>query len=97
MKRLITLIAVLTLTLVAAQSANAHPATGIVVDSKGQLYFSGLETIWKIDSLGKLSAVRAGLNGRHVHELSIDAQDNVYGEDISYVPATKNTLLLFGR
>lgn len=84
-----TLIAIMILIITAAGTSNAHPATGIVVDSKGQLYFSDLETIWKIDSNGKLTAVRAGLNGRHVHELSIDAQDNVYGADISYVPATK--------
>lgn len=84
-----TLIAVMVLTIMAAGISVAHPATGIVVDSKGQLYFSDLETIWKIDRQGNLTAVRAGLNGRHVHELSIDAQDNVYGADISYVPATK--------
>lgn len=70
-------------------AVEAHPATGIVVDRKGQVYFSDLETIWKIDLQGKLSVFRAGVSGRHVHELSIDAQDNIYGADVTYNPATK--------
>jgi sugar lactone lactonase YvrE len=88
-KKCLTMITVVMLTIIAAGTGNAHPATGIVVDRKGQIYFSDLETIWKIDSQGKLTAIRAGLNGRHVHELSIDAQDNVYGADISYEPASQ--------
>jgi sugar lactone lactonase YvrE len=65
--------------------ANAHPATGIVLDRAGNVYFSDLETVWKIDKQGKLFVFRAGVSGRHVHELAIDAQDNIYGADISYV------------
>ncbi|MEP6707393.1 MAG: hypothetical protein ABJC05_07725 [Pyrinomonadaceae bacterium] len=68
-----------------AEKAEAHPATGIVVDRKGQVYFSDLETVWKIGRDGKLSVFRAGMNGRHVHELAIDSEDNIYGADISYV------------
>lgn len=65
--------------------AEAHPATGMVLDHAGNVYFSDLETIWKIDNQGSLSVFRAGVSGRHVHELTIDAQDNIYGADISYV------------
>ena len=68
-----------------ADKAEAHPATGIVVDRKGQVYFSDLETIWKLGLDGKLSVFRPGVNGRHVHELAIDSEDNIYGADISYV------------
>ncbi|MEP6717883.1 MAG: hypothetical protein ABJB21_02005 [bacterium] len=64
--------------------ADAHPATGIVIDRAGNVYFSDLETVWKIDAQGKLSVFRQGVNGRHVHELTIDSQDNIYGGDISY-------------
>lgn len=67
----------------------AHPATGIVVDLTGNVYFSDLETVWKIDAKGGLSVFRAGERGRHVHELSIDASGNVYGADISYKPVTE--------
>ena len=70
-------------------TARAHPASGIVVDSAGNIYFSDLETIWKFDKQGKLTAFRAGERGRHVHELSIDDQDNIYGADVSYNPSTK--------
>jgi hypothetical protein len=70
-------------------AALGHPASGIVVDRKGQVFFSDLETIWKLDSNRKLSVFRPGMSGRHVHELTIDDQDNIYGEDVSYEPATK--------
>lgn len=69
--------------------AQAHPATGVVVDTAGNIYFSDLETIWKINTQGKLEVFRAGARGRHVHELSIDDQDNVYGADVSYNSSTK--------
>lgn len=65
-------------------SAYAHPASGIVLDRDGNIYFSDLETIWKIDTNGKLSVFRPGVSGRHVHELAIDDQDNIYGADLSY-------------
>jgi hypothetical protein len=67
----------------------AHPSWGIVVSSTGDVYFSDLETVWKLDRAGKLSVFRAGVSGRHVHELAIDAQDNIYGPDFSYEPATQ--------
>jgi len=70
-------------------SAGAHPATGIVVDRAGNVYFSDLEAIWKIGTDGKLTVFRAAQRGRHVHELAIDAEDNIYGGDVSYNPATE--------
>ena len=66
------------------QRIEAHPASGIVVDSKGNVYFSDLETVWKVDTSGKLTVFRSGVRGRHVHELAIDDQDNIFGADISY-------------
>jgi hypothetical protein len=70
-------------------TAEAYPATVIVVDRAGNVYFSDLETIWKFSSEGKLTVFRTGQRGRHVHELAIDADDNIYGADLSYNPATK--------
>jgi len=60
---------------------SAHPSWGIVVNRAGEIYYSDLETVWKIDRSGHVSVARAGVDGRHVHELSIDANDNVYGQD----------------
>lgn len=86
--RLLTIMMAAAFYLCLAPSAAAHPATGIVVDRSGNVYFSDLETIWKFSREGKLSVFRAGQRGRHVHELSIDGDDNVYGSDLSYNPST---------
>jgi hypothetical protein len=82
--RFLIIIVAVFVTLLFVQAALAHPATGIVIDHSGNVYFSDLETVWKIDTQGKLSVFRPGVSGRHVHELTIDAQDNIYGGDISY-------------
>lgn len=79
--------AVITLLLFAAGDVVAHPSWGVVVDRNDQVYFSDLETIWKIDSQGKLSVFRAGVSGRHIHDLAIDEDGNLYGADYSYEPA----------
>jgi sugar lactone lactonase YvrE len=71
--------------LACAMIVHAHPATGIVVDSKKNIYFSDLETVWRVDQSGQLTIFRPGDKGRHVHELAIDKDDNIYGADISYV------------
>ena len=84
LKIVVTIIAVIWTCLSLSTTASAHPASGIVVDRAGNVFFSDLETIWKIDTNGKLSVFRAGVSGRHVHELAIDGQDNIYGADLSY-------------
>lgn len=81
---LITVVCLVGVLLCASQETEAHPASGIVVDSKGNVYFSDLETVWKVDTSGKLAAFRPGIRGRHVHELAIDDEDNIFGADISY-------------
>jgi sugar lactone lactonase YvrE len=68
---------------------SAHPATGIVVNRQDQIFFSDLETVWKLEPNGKLSVFRQGVSGRHVHELAIDDQDSIFGADVSYEPATQ--------
>lgn len=80
--------AIAALVLFAIGSAAAHPPTGIVVDRQGRVYFTDLETVWKLGPSGKLVVFRAGVAGRHVHELSIDADGSVYGVDNSYDAAT---------
>ncbi|MCA1578679.1 MAG: hypothetical protein LC794_15100 [Acidobacteria bacterium] len=67
---------------------HAHPAWGIAVDPQGQVYFSDLKTIWKIDAHRKLSVFRAE-GDRHTHDLNIDQAGNLYGADNSYEPATR--------
>jgi len=72
-----------------ASSIYPHPAWGIVVDQQKQVFFSDLETVWKIDRQGNLSIFREGESGRHVHDLSIDAEGNIYGLDNTYNPQTQ--------
>lgn len=81
----LTIVVVIGTWLSLSTAAEAHPASGIVLDRRGNIYFSDLETIWKIDGNGKLSVFRPGVSGRHVHELAIDEHDNIYGADISYL------------
>jgi hypothetical protein len=77
---------------VGASAAMAHPPWGIVVSSTGIVYFSDLETVWKIDRDGNVSVFRASV-GHHVHELSIDDQDNLYGPVEVYEARTEKYLV----
>lgn len=70
-----------------AQAAMAHPPRGIVVDARGNVYFSDLERIWMVDPRGRLTLARPGVPGRHIHELVIDASGSVHGEENTYDPA----------
>jgi hypothetical protein len=56
-----------------APLALAHPGSGIVVDSKGQVFFqdSAARTIWKIDTRGKLTPYYDKLGG---HWMALDAK-----------------------
>jgi sugar lactone lactonase YvrE len=87
--RLLLYAAALALAALLPATTTAHPATGIVVDAQGRIYFSDLETVWRLDAGGRLTVFRAGVRGRHVHELSIDRDGNVYGGDITYEPSTQ--------
>ena len=82
-------VSVTTVLLLLSISVSAHPPWGIAVDNQGQVYVSDLETIWKIDAQGRQSVFRAGVSGRHTHELTIDEDGNLYGEDLSYEPSTQ--------
>lgn len=58
----------------------AHPGIGIVKDSKGNIYYTDLQQVWKISN-GKRTVAVPNV---HSHELYIDAADNLYGEGTSY-------------
>jgi sugar lactone lactonase YvrE len=89
LRALIIAIAVMTFGVASAEFVSAHPSWGIVVDRNNQIYFSDLETVWKIDTQGKLTIFRAGVSGRHTHDLNLDEDGNLYGVDNGYEPATQ--------
>jgi len=86
---ILPLLLIMVWTLLLSGRATAHPPWAIVVDDKNQIYLSDLETIWKIDASGKSSVFRTGVFGRHTHEIRLDGDGNLLGEDLSYEPATK--------
>ncbi|MBT8236736.1 MAG: hypothetical protein KJO04_11130 [Bacteroidia bacterium] len=55
----------------------AHPGIGIVMDSKGNVFYTDLSHVWKISNKGELSIA---VKNVHTHELYIDEEDNLYGE-----------------
>ena len=64
-----------------ATSAFAHPGVGIVVDSRGNVFYTDLKQVWRIAPDGtKTVAVR----NVHTHELYVDSSDNLYGEHLWY-------------
>ncbi len=62
-------------------SAAAHPGVGIVMDRRGNVFYTDLAQVWRIDPQGRKSvAVRSV----HTHELALDAAGNLYGEHLWY-------------
>src|SRR2546423_12737965 len=54
LKIVLVIISVIGTCLSLCATSSAHPASGIVLDHRGNVFFSDLETIWKIDTNGKL-------------------------------------------
>src|SRR5687768_9197473 len=72
----------------AGVTSHAHPMWGIAVDIRGQVYFTDLTSVWRIDVDGRLSVFRPKGDG-HVHEISLDSEGNLLGAENTYDPATK--------
>lgn len=66
----------------------AHPGIGIVKDSKGAIYYTDLEQVWKLDKSGNKTVVVPHV---HTHELYMDENDNLYGEHLWYNGERLNT------
>ncbi len=66
---------------VGVSSVLSHPGIGIVMDSKGNVFYTDLKHVWKIAPDGKKSIA---VHNVHTHELYIDSLDNLYGEHLWY-------------
>jgi sugar lactone lactonase YvrE len=69
------------LALLVALPALAHPPVSVVVDSRGNAYYSDLEQVWQVAPDGTR---RVAVPHVHTHELYLDAQDNLFGENLWY-------------
>lgn len=83
-----TALTLIVLCVLPGAEAQAHPAWGIAVDPQGQVYFSDLKRVWKIDAQGRLTLIRPE-GERHTHDLTVDEAGNLYGADNSYEPSTQ--------
>jgi len=80
-----TLIACLLFT---ASSAFAHPSVSVVIDSRGNVYYSDLTQIWRVAPDGTRTIAVPHV---HSHELYLDAADTLYGENVWYNGETLKT------
>lgn len=65
-----------------------HPGVGIAMDSKGNIYYTDLENVWKVSPDGTKSIA---VHNVHTHELYMDAKDDLYGENLWYNGEQLNT------
>jgi hypothetical protein len=78
MKQLVLAVAALSLF---AAAAYAHPAVSVVIDSRGNVYYSDLAQVWRVNPAGAKTVIVPNV---HTHELYLDGQDNLYGEHLWY-------------
>lgn len=66
----------------------AHPSVSLVEDAAGNLYYSDLFRVWRIDPQGQRKVV---VDHVHTHELYLDEQGYLYGENLWYNGEALNT------
>ena len=59
--------------------AAAHPGIGIVVDRRGNVFYTDLTQVWRISPDGKKTVAVPNV---HTHELGLDAKGNLRGEHL---------------
>jgi sugar lactone lactonase YvrE len=81
-----------------ATSASAHPASGVVVDGRGRVFFQDIvgRAIWKIDAEGRLTKFSDTVGG---HWLALDPEGRFARADLKLVervtpPGVKPALLV---
>ncbi|MEA2236099.1 MAG: hypothetical protein QOC81_823 [Thermoanaerobaculia bacterium] len=80
--------AALCLLFFASTSAFAHPSVSVVIDSRGNVYYSDLAQIWRVAPDGTRSIAVPNV---HSHELYVDAAGTLYGENVWYNGEAANT------
>lgn len=72
---------VIALLLLIASPLLAHPPVSVVIDARGNVYYSDLGQVWRVSPDGTKSVAVPNV---HTHELSLDAQGNLFGEHLWY-------------
>ena len=75
------ILAIATMLCASAAGAQAHPGIGIVSDSRGNVFYTDLHQVLRIDTAGRVSVAVPRV---HTHELYMDAHDNLFGEHLWY-------------
>lgn len=75
-------ISVFLLLLVGALSTNGHPGINIVCDDQGNVYFTDLEHVWRINPSGVVSIA---IKNIHTHQLLVDEKGSIHGEHVWYI------------
>lgn len=75
------ILAMATMVCASAAGAQAHPGIGIVSDSRGNVFYTDLHQVLRIDTAGRVSVAVPRV---HTHELYMDAHDNLFGEHLWY-------------
>ena len=68
-----------------AKAVAAHPPVSVVMDSRGFVYYSDLQNVWRISPTGTRTIAVIGV---HTHQLYLDAENRLYGEDATNDDAT---------
>jgi len=65
--------------------AAAHPPVSVVMDGRGFVYYSDLQNVWRISPTGTRTIAVIGV---HTHQLYVDSENRLYGEDATNDDAT---------
>jgi hypothetical protein len=71
-----------------ADNLFADPGTGIVIDSKGNLFYTDLSNVWMLKPDGSKTIAVPNV---HTHELYMNAKDELFGEHLWYNGEQLNT------
>lgn len=70
------------LILASSLSSSGHPGISIVCDDQGNVYFTDLEHVWRIDPSGDVSIAVKNI---HTHQLLLDEIGSIHGEHVWYI------------